>query len=86
MAGLSKLKLSANSVKPGDILTYKLEPNNEFDDKAVKVFKNDLEVGYLKKIHSRIFYKQKGDLLKLVVKAVEQNGLIKRIFVKVCAR
>lgn len=86
LAGLSKLKLSSNSVKPGDILTYKLEPNNKFDDKAVKVFKNDFEVGYLKKIHSRVFYKKKGGLLKLVVKAVEQNGVIKRIFVKVCNR
>ena len=84
LANLSKLRLSTDSVKPGDILTYKLESNNEFDDKAVKVFKDDKEVGYIKKIHSRVFHKQKGTLLKIVVKAVEQNGIIKRIFVKVC--
>lgn len=84
LASLSKLKLSADSVKPGDLLTYKLEPDNKFDDKAVKVFKGDIEVGYIKKIHSRVFHKKKGSLLKLVVKAVEQNGVIKRIFVKVC--
>jgi hypothetical protein len=85
LASLSKLKLPANSLKTGDILTYKLEPNNQYDNKAVKVFKDNTEVGYLKKIHSRVFYKKKGDVLNLVVKAVEQNGLIKRIFVKVCA-
>ncbi len=83
LASLSTLKLSADSVKPGDILTYKLESDNEFDDKAVKVLKGDEEVGYIKKIHSRVFYKQKVSFLKLVVKAVEQNGVIKRIFVKV---
>lgn len=84
LASLSTLKLPSNCVKPGDILTYKLESDNEFDDKAVKVFKGDLEVGYIKKIHSRIFYKKKNSFLKIVVKAVEQNGVIKRIFVKVC--
>jgi hypothetical protein len=84
LAGLTTLKLSANAVMPGDILTYKLEPENEFDEKAVKVFNGKVEVGYIKKIHSRVFYKQKGSILKLIVKAVEQNGIIRRIFVKVC--
>lgn len=83
LASLSTLKLPADTVKPGDTLTYKLESDNKFDDKAVKIFKGDREIGYIKKIHSRVFHKQKGDLLKLVVKAVEQNGVIKRIFVKV---
>jgi hypothetical protein len=85
LANLSNLQLPAGFVKTGDILTYSLEPNNEFDDKAVRVFKGKQEVGYIKRIHSRIFYKQKGNQLKLHVKAVEQNGIIKRIFVKVCS-
>jgi len=83
LASLSTLKLPAGSVKPGDILTYKLEPDNKFDDKAVKVFKGDNEVGHVKKIHSRVFYKNKGEKLKMLVKAVEQNGAIRRVFVKV---
>jgi len=86
LAGLSTLKLPASSIMPGDILTYKLESDNKFDDKAVKVFKGDIQVGYIKKIHSRVFYKQKGSLLKLVVKAVEENGVMKRIFIKVCCK
>ncbi len=86
LASLSTLKLPADIIRPGDILTYKLEPYNEFDNKAVKVFKGDVEVGYIKKIHSRVFYKQKNSILKLHVKAVEQNGVIKRVFVKVCAK
>ncbi len=86
LASLSTLKLPTDSIKSGDVLTYKLEPNNKFDNKAVKVFKGDKEVGYIKKIHSRVFYKQKSGFLKLVVKAVEQNGVIKRIFVKVWSK
>lgn len=83
LASLSILQLKSDVVKVNDILTYKLEHGNKFDDKAVKVFKGDLELGYIKKVHSRVFYKQKRKILKLTVKAVEQNGFIKRIFVKV---
>ncbi len=86
LASLNMLKLPADSIKVGDELTYKLEPKNKFDGQAVKVFKGDIEVGYIKKIHSRVFYKQKGSSLKLVVKALEQNGLIKRIFVIVSCK
>lgn len=81
LAGLSHTRLKADEVKPGDILTYKLEPSNLYDRYAVQVFKGDKEIGYIKKIHSKVFYKQDG--FKLIVKAVEQNGIIKRIFVKV---
>lgn len=83
LASLSQLQLPANSVQAGDVLSYKLENDNKYDDKAVKVFKGDQAVGYIKKIHSKVFYKQKSTALKLVVKAVEQNGIIKRIFVQV---
>lgn len=84
IASLSSQKLPANSIKMGEILSYSLEKNNEYDNKAVRVFKGDLEVGYIKKIHSRVFHKLKERKLKLLVKAVEQNGIIKRVFVKVC--
>lgn len=86
IASLSIQKLPADSIKVGDILSYSLEKNNEFDNKAVRVFKGNLEIGYIKKIHSRVFHKYKGDKLSLLVKAVEQNGIIKRVFVKVCSK
>ncbi|MDZ7899878.1 MAG: hypothetical protein U5N85_17875 [Arcicella sp.] len=86
IASLSIQKLSADSIKVGDILSYSLEKNNKFDNKAVRVFKGNLEIGYIKKIHSRVFHKYKGNKLSLLVKAVEQNGIIKRVFVKVCSK
>jgi len=85
LASLSTLNLPAHSVQKGDVLTYKLESENEFDRQAVKVFKGEQAVGYIKKIHSRVFHKQKSRVLTLEVKDVEQNGVIKRVFVKVCA-
>ena len=86
IASLSKQGLPANSIKVGDILSYSLEENNPFDKDAVKVFKGNIEVGYIKKIHSRVFHKYKNNKLDIHVKAVEQNGIIKRIFVKVCSK
>lgn len=83
LASLSVLKLPAGSIQTGDQLTYQLEKNNPYDKDAVKVFKGDVQVGYIKKIHSRVFHKHGIGIFKLTVKAVEQNGIIKRVFVKV---
>jgi len=83
LAGLSTFKLSPTSLKVGDKLSYKLEKTNEFDDKAVKVFFKGQLVGYIKKIHSRVFHRVKEGELQLRVKALEINGIIKRVFVKV---
>lgn len=83
IAGLSKLQLPTSAISIGDELKYALESENEYDDKAVIIYKGDLEVGYIKKVHSRVFHKQKERILKLKVKAIEKNGIIKRVFIKV---
>ncbi len=85
LASLSVLKLPAGTLEIGDTLTYELEKNNPHDKDAVKVFKGKTPVGYIKKIHSRVFHKKGVGSFKLTVKAVEQNGVIKRVFVKVAA-
>ena len=83
LASLSVLKLAAGNIQKGDTLTYQLEKDNAYDKDAVKVFKGNMHVGYIKKIHSRVFHKKGTGTFKLTVKAVEQNGIIKRVFVKV---
>lgn len=82
LAGLSVTNLPIGSLKIGDQLQYELDPENPFDEYAVRVFKGDLEVGYIKKVHCKVFYK-KHQRLDLKVKALEQNGKIKRVFIKV---
>lgn len=85
VASLSVLKLPAGSMRKGDTLTYQLEKGNAHDKDAVKVFKGDTQVGYIKKIHSRVFHKPGPGVIKLTVKAVEENGIVKRVFLKVAA-
>jgi hypothetical protein len=88
LAGLSVLKLPAKSLKPGDILTYSHEPDNVHDKYAVKIFKGNQHIGYIKKIHSKVFHKVHKKCFVLKVKAVEENGIIKQVFVSVysCVR
>lgn len=82
IAGLSEAKLPAGTIRVGDELTYKLEPTNVHDDKAVMLFKDGIYVGYVKLIHSRVFHKVSHPF-KIVVHSIEANGIIKRAFLKV---
>lgn len=83
LAGVSHQKLKPEDVSVGDKLRYIIEWDNPVDPKAIKVYKGDLELGYIKKIHSNIFHKRHSKGLTLSVKAFEKNGVIKKIFVKV---
>ena len=83
LAGLSSLKLSPSELKIGDTLRFEYEKRNLHDKLAIKVFKGDLHIGYIKKIHNKVFHKCHGEKLQLSVKALERNGVIKKIFVKV---
>jgi HIRAN domain len=82
LAGLTTRQLVSDAVKPGDELRFEFDKHNEYDHEAVKVFKADKDIGYIKKIHCRVFHKPGAEKLKLSVKAIDKNGIIKRIFVK----
>ncbi|MGB5988950.1 MAG: HIRAN domain-containing protein [Marinifilaceae bacterium] len=84
VCGLSSRDLPAGSLSIGDELLYELEPTNEYDSFAVKVYMGKDEIGYIKRIHSKVFHeKNNGYKLKLSVKGIEQNANINRIFIKI---
>ena len=84
LAGLSHIELERGSIAIGDKLTYEFEYSEKaYSKKAVKVFKNDIHVGYIKNIHNNIFLKLALNSFLLTVKDIEQNGIIKNIFVLV---
>lgn len=78
LAGLSSYQIPAGTLKEGDELRFEIEDDNEHDADAVKVFKGDKEIGHIKKIHCRIFRKPGAERLKLSVKSVDKNGIIKK--------
>jgi hypothetical protein len=83
LAGLSYLELDKEVFKVGDILNYEVEFNEyAYNKKAIKVFFGNTHVGYIKNIHNYIFQVAKKQL-KLIVRGIEQNGVIKQAFVTV---
>jgi hypothetical protein len=82
ISALSKLQIPSDLVIKGDKLTYELERTNEFDNYAVQLFKNDLFIGYVKLIHSKVFYQSKNKF-ELTVQHIEKNGVLKRVFIHV---
>lgn len=82
IAGLTKSKISSDNLSVGDILDYELEKDNPHDSYAVKLFKKDLYLGYVKLIHSKVFHRAKGKL-KVTVHHLEKNGVIQRAFIEV---
>ena len=83
LCGLTNLKLPKDTLAEGDKLTWVKEPDNKYDKYAVKVYKGDIFVGYIKKIHSRIFYKKCRSKLQITVKSLNRNGHLNRAFLKI---
>lgn len=83
LAGLSAYELPAGTLKEGDELRFQQEDDNEKNSEAVLVFKEDLEIGHIKRIHCRVFRKPGAEKLKLKIKSVDKNGKIKKAFIKV---
>lgn len=83
ICGLTKMQLPHGILKEGDQLQWKLESSNHFDRYAVKLYKNKIELGYVKAIHSKVFHDSKYKNFSVKVKSVEQNGHINRVFISI---
>ena len=81
ITNLLESQIPSNKVTVGDVLRYELEPNNQYDNKAVKVFKEDLYLGHIKLIHCSVFHKTNKSF-DLIVQGIEKNGVLKRVFIK----
>lgn len=83
ITSLTELKVTPNTVKVGDELRWIKESDNQFDRRAIKVYKGETLIGYVKKVHNRVFFKPSKGRLRIVVKSVDQNGSINRIFIRI---
>lgn len=83
ICGLSKLSLPSDTVDVGDELTWEKEPTNAYDKRAVKVYKGNTLLGYIKKVHSSFFYKKGSNRFKIRVISVDKNGHLNRVFIKI---
>ncbi|MFT3739534.1 MAG: hypothetical protein QM786_12310 [Breznakibacter sp.] len=82
LSGLSSINPAPDCISVGNTLSYQLDPSNPYDHHSVKVFKDDLLLGYVKKVHSRVFHKTQKTF-SLTVRHIERNGMLKRVFFSV---
>ena len=83
IASLSHHSLSIDQVSVNDKLKFELETNNPQDPDAVKVFKENNFIGYIKRGHTLFFKKANPNRLQLTVKHIEKNGVVKQLYVSV---
>ena len=65
-----------------NILDYVLENNNHHDKYAVALYKQNIKLGYVKLINSKVFYYSKYKPT-ISVHSIEKNGILKRVFIKI---
>ncbi|GGG43848.1 hypothetical protein [Epilithonimonas arachidiradicis] len=82
ISGLSTTKIESTLVNEGDVLRSVLEKDNSYDKYAVALYKDDIKLGYVKLINSRVFYHTKYKP-KVIVHSIEKNGVLKKVFIKV---
>lgn len=80
IAGLAHTN-SADSLNEDDVLKVVLDSKNKHDKSAVKLFRGNTEIGFVKAVHSRVFFKAKK--LQVRVYKVEQDSTIKHVFIKI---
>jgi hypothetical protein len=80
---LTERNIATDTVKPDEELRWLRERDNKFDEFAVQVFKDNILIGYIKRIHNRVFYENLKGKMRIIVKSVDQNGSINRIFIRI---
>jgi len=83
VASLSIQNLPVDRLSEGDILRFEAEKENDYDKDAVKIYKGDSEIGYVKRVHCQVFHKPGAEKLKLSVKEIIKNGYLNGVFIKV---
>jgi hypothetical protein len=83
ICGLSHYQNTSDIIKEGEELRWEYDRRNEYDKKAVKVYKKYTLLGYVKIVHSGIFDKHRGKMLKIKVKSIDGNGYLNRVFIKI---
>lgn len=82
ICGLSHMSLVSGDVNIGDLLTWEKEIGNDYDTYAIQVYKGDRMIGYIKRIHNKVFHNKHSQNISISVKSIvtgEKN--IDKIFI-----
>ncbi|WP_413641781.1 HIRAN domain-containing protein [Parabacteroides distasonis] len=83
IAAITHYDFNLEKLQESDRLTFKKEPDNPKDEKAIQVcYKNEF-VGYIKKGHNEVFWGKCSDDLKIEVKSITNTPSFKELYVKI---
>lgn len=83
IAALSHLNLANDCVEIGDKLRFKLDKENKFDEFAVKIFKGNNEIGFVKRGHNLFFQKVQNEEVDIRVTNLDKNGKMNQVYFSV---
>jgi len=82
IAGLTYSKVSSSFLNIGDELEWK-QNTSKHDKFQVDLYKDNILLGHVKKVHSKLFYEKRAGNLKIKIKALDKNGIIKKAFIEI---
>lgn len=80
IASLTHSNIDKNCVEINDKLRFEKDLSNAFDPQAIKIFKDYLFIGYVKRGHNIFFQKAKSENIEMVIKNIEKNGKLNQIY------
>ena len=83
VVGLTHNKVEKGLLQVGDELRIEKDSTNVHDSFAIKSFKGNQFIGFIKAIHCQVIAQTDLSNVKITVTAIDQNGFLKRVFVKV---
>jgi hypothetical protein len=82
ICGLSHAQLPSDTLKIGDQLKWKAEPDNMHDKNAIALYKENIKLGYVKLVHNRVFAKHRGNI-QIEVMSIETNGHLNKAYIRI---
>lgn len=82
ICGLSHAQLPSDTLKIGDQLKWKAEPDNMHDKNAIALYKENIKLGYVKLVHNRVFSKHRGNI-QIEVMSIETNGHLNKAYIRI---
>ena len=83
IAGLTHTKVPSDILSIGDEIEWKI-CTTEHDKYQVNLYTKDhFYLGCVKKIHSKVFHDKRAQGLKIIVKSIDKNGILKRVFIEI---
>lgn len=81
VAGLSKFNVPKSNLKESIQLKAVKEPWNTNDPKAVALYNGEAKIGYVKRVHSNVFYKNPKFTPKVYSHHVEGREQVSKLFI-----